>query len=290
MFKDFDTRTVETGAATIHLRIGGSGPAVMLLHGYPQTHVAWHRVAPTLAKRFTVVVPDLRGYGASRGPACDAAHACYSKRCMAEDIVAVMDEFGIETVGLAGHDRGGRVAYRLALDHPSRVNRLALLDIASTLDTWAAFDKEAALTSYHWPLLAQEAPLPERLIGADPLFFLHHLLDRWSGSPNVLAPEAIAAYEAAFERPPVIEATCEDYRAGATIDAELDRQDRAAGRKIGVPMLVLWGSRYLRGSPAASWRRWCDDVRERELDCGHFIAEEEPQACADALGAFFAEA
>lgn len=291
MFDGFETRRVDTGAASIHLRIGGSGPAVLLLHGFPQTHVAWHRVAPRLAERFTVIAPDLRGYGDSRGPTrCDDDPLAYSKRSMAADMVAVLDSLGIDAAAVAGHDRGGRVGYRLALDHPGRVRRLALLDIATTLDTWDGFDRAAALASYHWPLLAQPKPLPERLIGADPHFYLHHLLDRWAGSPGVLAPDAVRAYEAAFERPPVIEAHCADYRAGATVDVAHDRADRAAGRRLPGPLLVLWAERYLADSPGPAWQRWCDDVRTVALDCGHFIAEEQPTACAAALGDFFAAA
>jgi len=290
VFDGFAERWVSTRGARIHALVGGAGPPVLLLHGYPQNHVAWHAVASRLQDRFSLVVPDLRGYGDSTGPAPDAIHANYSKRAMAEDMVELMGALGLERFFLAGHDRGGRVAYRLALDHPDRVSRLAVVDLLPTLDVWEQIDGQNATDSYHWLLLAQPAPLPEHLIGCDPEFFLQHLLDRWAGRRDALHPAAVAEYLRHFRKPSVIVAACEDYRAGATVDLELDRQDRSAGRRIGCPTLVLWGKRYLRArgsSPLAVWRRWADDVREVVLDCGHFVAEEEPEACAAAVMEFF---
>ncbi|MCG8694323.1 MAG: alpha/beta hydrolase, partial [Minwuiales bacterium] len=193
---------------------------------------------------------------------------------------------------LAGHDRGGRVAYRLTLDNPERVTRLAALDIVPTFEVWTAMDWKGALGGFHWPFLAQPAPLPERMIGADPDLFIGHLIERWAGDPAKLKPDAMAAYLKQFHKPEVIAATCADYRAGATVDMDHDRADRAAGRKIGCPVLLVWGRRYLTakaGSPLASWREWADDVREVPLDCGHFVAEEEPDACAAALIDFFGD-
>ena len=290
MFEGFERRRLAVGDAEIHMRLGGAGPPLLLLHGFPQTHAVWHAVAPLLRDRFFLVMPDLRGYGESVGPPPDPAHRNYCKRTMAADMAAVMAELGHARFFLAGHDRGARVAYRLALDHPDRVLRLVSLDTVPTLDVWEAMDWQAALDAYHWPLLAQPAPVPERLIGNDPDFFLHHLLDRWSGRPGALDEAAVANYEAHFRKPAVLAAMAEDYRAGATIDLAHDREDRAAGRRIACPVLVPWGARYTAESPLEIWRRWADDVRELRLDCGHFIAEEAPAACADALRDFFLEA
>ncbi|MEX0808476.1 MAG: alpha/beta hydrolase [Dongiaceae bacterium] len=279
---------------SIFYRHGGSGPPLLLLHGYPQTHVIWHKVAPALAQRFTLVMPDLRGYGASRGPAPDAAHRNYSKRAMAGDMVALMRALGHDRFDLAGHDRGARVAYRLTLDHPERVRRLASLDTVPTIDIWDGMNAAEAIATYHWPFLAVPAPLPERLIAGDPEFFVRHLIERWAGDAGRLDPDALAQYVAQFRNPATVQATCEDYRAGASCDWDDDRADRAAGRKIGCPLLILWGRGYIGHSvasadsaPGAIWRRWADDVREIALDCGHFIVEEEPEKAAAALLAFF---
>ncbi|MDH3713698.1 MAG: alpha/beta hydrolase [Gammaproteobacteria bacterium] len=287
MFEGFTQQKIDVGDAQINLRLGGAGPALLLLHGFPQTHVHWHAVAPLLATHFSLVIPDLRGYGESTGPAADPEHRNYSKRVMAQDMVVLMNEIGHERFLLAGHDRGARVAYRLALDHPGRVVRLASLDTVPTLDIWERMDMDAALGAFHWPFLAQPAPLPERLIGNDPDFFLAHLLSRWAGSPGVLDEAAVAHYAEHFRKPSVLEAMAEDYRAGATVDLLHDREDRVAGRKITCPVFVPWGKRYTRSSPLRIWQAWAGDVSELCLDCGHFIAEEEPQACAAALQEFF---
>jgi haloacetate dehalogenase len=290
MFAGFEEYRISTRDAEIFVRTGGVGPPVLLLHGYPQNHVVWHAVAPRLRDRFTLVLPDLRGYGDSQGPPPDAQHVHYSKRAMANDMVELMTALGHERFLLAGHDRGGRVAYRLALDHPERVSRFAAIDILPTLDVWEQMDKDAALHTYHWLFLAQPAPLPERLIGHDPEFYLRHLLDRWAGRREALEPAAVAEYIRHFRKPAVIEAGCEDYRAGATVDLAHDRADRDAGRRLRCPTLVLWGRRYLSGmaqSPLEVWRAWAEDVREVALDCGHFVAEEQPEACSVALQEFF---
>ncbi len=287
-----EERRVAVGEAELYLRLGGAGPPLLLLHGYPQTHLAWHRVAPPLARDFTLVIPDLRGYGASTGPAPDPEHRNYSKRAMAEDMVALMAALGHDRFALAGHDRGGRVGYRLCLDHPERVTRFAALDIVPTLDVWQAMDADTALSTYHWPFLAVPAPVPERLIGSDPDFFIAHLLDRWAGRPDALDPNAVRAYCAQFHDPAVIAATCADYRAGASLDRAHDQADRDAGRKLACPLLVVWGRRYLSAKEAApleTWRAWAEDAREVALDCGHFVAEEAPEACAAALRDFFLE-
>jgi haloacetate dehalogenase len=289
MLDDFETRRISLAEAEIFLRIGGRGPPLLLLHGYPQTHLIWHRIAPTLARSFTLVMPDLRGYGRSKGPPPDAEHRTYSKRSMAGDMIAVMERLGFKRFRLAGHDRGARVAYRLCLDHPERAEKVAVLDVVPTLEVWDEMDWQRALGTYHWPFLAVPAPLPERLIGAEPEFFVRHLIQRWAKRAEALDPEAVADYVAQFHDPAVLSATCEDYRAGASIDREHDLADRQAGRKIACPLLVIWGRDYSASaaSPAEVWRRWADRVEEVALDCGHFIAEEEPQACADALIDFF---
>jgi haloacetate dehalogenase len=292
MFEGFAERRIDVGEAEIFLRQGGQGPPLLLLHGYPQTHVIWHRVAPVLARHFSLVIPDLRGYGRSRGPAPDAEHRRYAKRAMAEDMVRVMAALGHERFRLAGHDRGGRVGYRLCLDHPERVRRFAALDIVPTLDAWEQMNADRALATYHWSFLAVPAPVPERLIGADPAFYFRHLIDRWAGKREALDPAAVEAYLDQFRDPAVIAATCADYRAGASTDRADDAEDRRQGRKIACPVLVLWGRGYLAAktaSPVATWRQWADDVREAALDCGHFVAEEMPEACAAALLEFMAE-
>ncbi len=291
MFEGFVEQRVALAEAEIFCRTGGAGPPLLLLHGYPQTHVAWHRVAPRLMRRFSLVMPDLRGYGESRGPRPDPQHRHYSKRAMARDMAELMTALGHERFLLAGHDRGARVGFRLALDYPARVQRFAAIDIIPTFDVWEQMDADKALASYHWSFLAVPAPVPETLIAADPDFYIRHLLDRWVGRPDALHPQAVAAYLRQFHEPNVIAATCEDYRAGASIDRQEDGEDRGRGVKLACPVLVLWGRRYLTSktaSPLAAWRNWAPDVREVALDCGHFIAEEAPEECATALAEFFA--
>jgi haloacetate dehalogenase len=249
----------------------------------------WHTVAPRLAERFSVVCADLRGYGQSGKPATDPEHAAYSKREMAREMVEVMAALGHERFMVAGHDRGARVAYRMAFDHPERVEKLAVLDIVPIYNMWARMDARAARAAYHWLLLAQDAPLPERLIGGDPIFYLHNCLQRWAAPGFQYAPEALAAYEKSFSNPETIHASCEDYRAGATIDLVIDTEDYGK-RKIGCPTLVLWGGgRAGGGRPETldTWREWAADVRGKALPCGHFLPEEAPEETAAALGEFF---
>ena len=270
----------------LHARIGGEGPPLLLLHGYPQTHVAWRHVAPVLAQRFTVVVPDLRGYGGSDAPPDDAGHTVYAKSAMAADMVAAMASLGHARFALAGHDRGGRVAYRLALEHPQAVSALALLEIVPTVEHWRAFDAGLAMKSYHWTFLAQPAPMPERLIAADPVAYLDHTLASWTRC-RTLAPfedGALAAYRAAFG--PRVAAFCADYRAGATTDRAADEADEAAGRSITAPALLIAGARGFpaaTGDPAARWQRLAPGLRGMTVDCGHFPLEETPGPVAAAL-------
>ncbi|MCL6607129.1 MAG: alpha/beta hydrolase [Geminicoccaceae bacterium] len=292
MFEGFALRRIRCTVGEIAVRIGGSGPPVLLLHGYPQCHAMWHRVAPLLAARHTVVCPDLRGYGASAKPPGDPEHRTYAKRASASDLVELMATLGYPRFALAGHDRGGRVAHRLALDRPERVERLAVLDIVPTRTVFAATDRELALGYFHWFFLAQPAPLPERMIGADPDLWLETLLARWSGTHDLEPFErpALDAYRTAFRDPATIHASCEDYRAAATIDLEHDAAD--ADRRIACPLLVLWGEKGLmhrRFDVLATWReKAAGPVEGEALPCGHFLPEEVPEATASALARFLA--
>jgi haloacetate dehalogenase len=282
MFPGFAERRVRTEGAEIFLRTGGSGPPLLLLHGYPQTHVCWHKVAPGLARHCTLVIPDLRGYGASSAPPDDAEHKVYSKRAMAEDCLAVMRELGHQRFIVAGHDRGGRVAYRLALDHPEAVRALIPIDIIPTAEVWRRTTAESAIGSYHWGFLAQPKPLPETLISSNPTYYLEHTLKSWA-KPSDLSPfaaEALAHYRALLKDPDRVHAICEDYRAGATIDRQLDEADLAAGRKIACPTFFIWASDYLgrrNPDPLRVWKPWCTNIEGAEVDSGHLIAEENPQ-------------
>jgi haloacetate dehalogenase len=297
MFERFDEDSVEVADGTaLHVRTAGAGAPVVLLHGYPQTGVCWHRVAPALAQRYSVVVPDLRGYGRSSTPPDDDVHSVYAKRTMAADVIALMSSLGHERFAVVGHDRGGRVGYRLALDHPARVERLCTLDIVPTVEQFEllAASRRAAVFGFHWYFLAVPPPLPETLIGARPSEFLELVMGRWAGSvpgADAITPEAMTSYVDAFT-PAVIAASCADYRAGATFDAELDEADRAAGTTIACPVHALWGDRrneVANREVLATWRRWTtaeQPVTGRPLPCGHFIPEELPDVLVDELLAF----
>jgi haloacetate dehalogenase len=283
MFEGFTRRTISVNGTRINVVHGGQGPPLLLLHGYPQTHAMWHLVAPTLAEEFTVVCSDLRGYGDSDKPIGDATHEAYSKRAMARDQLELMRELGHERFALVGHDRGARAARRLALDHPDAVTRLALLDIVPTAAVYARLDRARAIAVWRYFFLVQPPDLPERLIGADPGFYLRWTLSEWAGRPDAIDPAALAEYERCFDQA-TIRASCEDYRAGATIDLEHDRADR--DRPIRCPLLVLWsksgiGSAY---DVPDVWRAQAARVSGRALDCGHFLAEELPDQVADHIG------
>ena len=268
--------------------VGGAGPPLLLLHGYPQTRMIWKRIAPALAQRFTVVVPDLRGYGRSDKPAGDPLHQRYAKRTMGQDQRLTMRALGFERFAVAGHDRGARVAYRLALDHPDVVTRLAVLDIVPTGDVWAHANAGSAMTMYHWFLLAQPAPLAETLIGHDPGFYLRWTLRSWAADGFAFDPDAVADYLACFDDPAAIHASCEDYRAGWTLDREADEADRGQHR-IQVPTLALWGEHWGvgRAQPLEKWRAWTTDLRGQGMPCGHFVCEEAPEQVTRELLAFF---
>ena len=288
MFEGFETVDLEVTATTIHARIGGSGPPVLLLHGYPQTHVIWHKIAPRLAERFTVVATDLRGYGDSGRPASDPSHAAYAKRSMAADQVEVMAMLGHRRFAVVGHDRGARVAHRLALEHPEAVERLALLDIVPTRTVFATVNQAVATGYYHWFFLIQLNGLPETLIGHDPEYYLREKLKRWCGADKqAITDEAFAEYLRCFADPAAIHATCEDYRAAASIDLAHDEADLA--RRIACPLLALWGEVGLVGrnyDVLAVWRDYATDVHGHALPCGHYLAEECPEATLAALLAF----
>jgi haloacetate dehalogenase len=288
----FSDARIEVGdGVAIRTRVAGDGPPLLLLHGYPQTHACWHRVAPRLvAAGFTVVLTDLRGYGDSSKPASTPDHAPYAKRAMAADQVAVMRALGHARFAVAGHDRGGRVAHRMALDHAQAVARIAVLDIAPTATMYARTDRAFATGYYHWFFLIQPAPLPERLIGAEPELYLRAKLAAWNRGEDTFAPAAVAEYLRCFADPATIAATCEDYRAAATVDLEHDAAD--AVRRIEAPLLALWGARGLVGRSydvLATWRDKATDVRGHALPTGHYLPEEAPEAVAQALAGFFTE-
>ena len=280
----FDIRRIDVGEVQLNVARGGSGPPLLLLHGYPQTHVMWHRVAPRLAGRFTVVCADLRGYGDSDKPAGDSDHTAYSKRTMAADQLALMRTLGFEQFAVAAHDRGARVALRMALDHPDAVSRLALLDIIPTRTIYETIDQRRATTVWRYFFLIQPPDLPERLIGADPISYLDWTLREWCGTPGALTEDAVAEYRRCFDRK-TIHATCEDYRAGATIDLDHDRAD--GDRTVGCPTLVLWSESGIGSAYEVDtiWRTRAPDLHGRALDCGHFLAEERPdEVAAEMLG------
>jgi haloacetate dehalogenase len=283
----FAESRVDVGEVTLRVSSGGSGPGLLLLHGYPQTHRMWQQLAPDLAADFTVVAPDLRGYGASSKPPTVGDHSTYSKRAMAADGVALMRQLGFETFDVVGHDRGGRVAYRLALDHPSAVRRLSVLDIVPTAEVWARADPRFALGYWHWSLLAQPEPVPERLIAADPAWFF--LDAQFGGILRTFPADAVEDYLRWLADPDVVHTICEDYRAGATVDRSLDDADRAAGRRIGCPTQVLWateGALPAWYDPLEVWRGWADDVVGSAIEGGHFFPEQNPTASLAALRAF----
>ena len=294
-FEGFTAGFHEVGGLQLHARIGGraDAPALLMLHGFPQTHAMWHRVAQRLAPHYRIVLPDLRGYGDSDKPRGEPGHANYSKRAMAADLATLMHTLGHEHYFVAGHDRGARVAHRLALDHADVVRKLALLDIAPTLDMYEATDMRFASAYYHWFHLIQPHPLPERMIGADPRFYQRTKLGAWgSRGTSYMEDEALAEYERCFCRPEAIHAVCEDYRASAAIDLDHDRASRATGQRIACDTLVLWGERGVVQAlfdPLALWRAQCSaTVSGLAMPAGHYIAEELPDETARELRAHFA--
>jgi haloacetate dehalogenase len=288
LFPGFERRRIDVSGASINAVCGGRGPALLLLHGYPQTHCIWHRVAPRLAQNFSVVAADLRGYGDSSKPAGLPDHSNYSKRALALDQVELMQALGHETFFLAGHDRGGRVAHRLALDHPQRVNKLAVFDICPTRSMYARTDRAFAKAYFHWFFLIQPAPFPEQLIGADAEYFIKYQMGRRHGGLKVFAAEAMAEYVRCFSDPAAIHASCEDYRAAESIDLAHDAADAAS--KITCPLLALWGKHGVieqQFDCLAEWRAVAGEVRGQALDCGHYLPEEQPEEVRRQLESFF---
>lgn len=294
--RDFSAVEIPTEDTTIFARVGGSGPPLLLLHGFPETHLMWREVAPRLAHDFSVVCADLRGYGRSGCPASDPRHEPYAKRAMARDLVGIMTQLGFSRFAVAGHDRGGRVAYRLALDHPDRIDRLAVLDIVPTEVAWAMADDRLALGYWPWSLLAQPEPLPERVLVAAAEAVVSEALGGW-GSPGATFPEPVrSAYAETLRDPEHAHAICEEYRAAASLDREHDRADRSASRRIACPVLVLWSGRgplatwYADlGGPLGVWQQWCERVEGQAIDGGHFFPEELPHQTAEVLGRFCGE-
>lgn len=291
MFAGFDEFEVTVTGTRIHGRRGGTGSPVLLLHGIPQTHLMWHRVAPALAERFTVVATDLRGYGDSGTPPGTPDHATYSMRALALDQLEVMQALGFPRFAVVGHDRGARCGYRMALDHPDAVDQLAVIDILPTGDVFDHADRDFARSFWIWSFLAAPAPVPEELIGHAPAVLVSHLLDTWSATPNPFPADIRAAYLMQFSRPANVHAICEQYRAGASLDAQHDYADRAQHRRIRCPVLVLWSEASLLPGwppPLQVWRQWADDVRGHSIAAGHFIPEEAPAETIRELTSFLA--
>ncbi|SER02427.1 alpha/beta hydrolase [Microlunatus flavus] len=288
LFPGFAERQVPTARGDVFARVGGTGPAVLLLHGYPQDHRMWRGVAPALAEACTVVVADLPGYGGSFRPTPAPDHRPHGKRALALDLVEAMRGLGHERFVVAGHDRGGRVAYRMALDHPDRVLAAAALDVVPTGEVWSRADAAMALAYWHWGFLAQPAPLPERLIAADPdAFFDHHVRRLGLGAdPERYPPPLVAAYRQILDDAGVVEAICEDYRAGATVDRDDDDADHGQ-RRIACPLLVLWSATgalpRFYGDVLGVWRPWADDVRGWGVHASHFLVEDDPEQVLHAL-------
>ena len=290
MFDVFETLSIDGPAGPLRVRRAGDGPPLLMLHGHPQTHAMWHRVAPALAQHFSLVLMDLRGYGESVRPPSDAVHTPYAKREMARDALAVMAQLGHPRFQVLAHDRGARVAHRLAGDHPAQVERMLLLDIAPTLAMYAGTNEAFARAYWHWFFLIQPPPLPEALIASDPARYVRSVMGKRHAGLGAFAPEALAEYERCAALPGSAEAMCEDYRAAAGIDLEHDRADIAAGRRLTMPLRVLWGGQGVVGAcfdVLALWRERADEVSGQALPCGHYIAEEAPQALIDEALSFF---
>jgi haloacetate dehalogenase len=296
MMDEFTAVEIQTGEASIFVRWGGSGPPLLLLHGFPETHLMWNKVAPLLARNFTVVCADLRGYGQSGCPNSDPNHFAYSKRAMAQDMVTVMKELGFERFNIAGHDRGGRVAYRAALDHSDQIRRLAVLDIVPTETVWERADARLALGFWPWSLLAQPEPLPERIMMSAAEAIIDDALGAWGSPATAFPPEIRVAYVEALRDPNHSHSICEEYRAAATIDRDHDKADLVSKNRIKCPVLVLWSAKgalntwYVEaGGPLALWQEWGNDIQGHAIEGGHFFPEEIPEETAEELSRFFRE-
>ena len=290
LFPGFSAEMVKTSGTTIHVLQNGSGQPLLLLHGYPETHLTWHKVAPKLSEQFSVVVPDLRGYGDSGKPPDGERHVNYSFRAMAQDQVDVMRHYGHERFLVAAHDRGARVAHRLCLDHPESVEKVCLMDIAPTFTMYRGTNREFATKYMWWFFLIQAYPLPEHMIGLDPKFYLQQIFEGLNKTPGAIGPDEMNEYIRVFSNDSTIHATCEDFRAAADIDLEMDQADEKAGRKIQCPVHALWGARGTVGvlwDVIATWReKSVATVTGKALDCGHFLQEEDPQGFIKELSQF----
>jgi haloacetate dehalogenase len=287
VFDGFEVFDISTSATTIHGRRGGSGPPVLLLHGIPETHVMWHRVAARLAERYTVIATDLRGWGDSGKPPSTPDHEPYSMRALARDQVEVMRHFGYDRFGVVSHDRGSRCGYRLALDHPDAVTRLAVMDIVPVAEAYRRADRAFSLAYWLWSFLAAAQPVPEQFIGAAPAVLVDYMLGEWAEVKDAFPPEVRAEYVRQFSDPASVHAICEEFRASATLDCQYDERDLAGNRRIACPVLLLWAERgsvaKLYEDPLAIWRGWADDVRGGPMPVGHFIPEEAPEQTAERL-------
>ncbi|RXG11988.1 haloacetate dehalogenase [Leeuwenhoekiella aestuarii] len=289
IFKAFKNHIKQVNGVEINYVIGGSGPPLLLLHGYPQTYCIWHKIADQLANAFTVVASDLRGYGDSGNPPTEADHSPYSKREMGKDQILLMQSLGFDQFYLAGHDRGGRVGHRMALDYPEVILKMAVLDIAPTYTMYKTTDMGFAKAYYHWFFLIQPYDIPEKMIGADPEYFLNKKLGQWGRDETAITKEARQHYLRCFT-PETIHSSCEDYRASATIDLELDQFDIDTGKKLVCPVLCLWGEKAFVGrkyNVIEEWKIWSDDVTGLGLPCGHYLPEEAPAETTNALINFF---
>jgi len=287
MSLNFRKQIVKNGDVNISVNVMGSGEPLLLIHGYPETHLTWHKIVPELAQRYTVICPDVRGNGGSDKPVGAPDHSNYSKRALASDMIAIMDELGFETFKVVGHDRGARITHRLCLDNPTRVTKAVLLDIIPTRTLYETVNKDVATAYFHWFFLIQKAPIPETLIGGNPIKFLHWGLSTRIGGIEAVDPVALADFEKNFLDPDAIHATCEDYRAGATIDLEHDKADSDA--KIQCPLLVIWGNLAPMGKyydVLSTWQDKALDVRGFGLECEHYIAQEKPAELLAALDEF----
>lgn len=292
MIDGFHHSKVASNGVMLSVHRAGSGPALILLHGYPQNHNCWANIAPHFTKTHDVIVPDLRGYGDSDAPENNADNSVYSKREMARDIMGLMDTLGIERAHILGHDRGARVAYRFALDHPDRLIKLGIIEIVPTGDFWGAWNADLAMAAYHWTFLAQDFPMPERMINADPVAYVDWTLAKWTldKSLDIFPAAALESYRAQARDPARIHAMCSDYRAGASFDRALDVADKSAGRRITAPLRFLCaehGFPAQSGDAAAHWRGWADDVTSAICASGHFVMEENPRSVLDTFIPFF---
>jgi haloacetate dehalogenase len=288
MFTNFHRSKKNFDNVTINFVKGGSGPPLLLLHGYPQTHIMWHKIADDLSERFTVVASDLRGYGDSSKPLTDENHETYSKRATAQDQVNLMSSLGFDQFFVVGHDRGGRVGHRMALDHPDVVKKLIVMDIAPTYTMYTTTDMEFAKAYYHWFFLIQPHDIPEKMIGQNPLFYLEKKFGQWGRDNSAFTKEAFSEYLRCFT-PETIHASCEDYRASASIDLEHDQLDLDSGKKMNCPLLCLWGAKGFVGRKydmIHEWSKWVTHVQGLELPCGHYLPEEAPEETLHAVLSF----